>query len=267
MAEHQQKCGGENPGFGEIAEIVEVIKDGDQVEIIDIEIYAKQGKQPPRAKKYKFRIDREPFVIGNRHITGAELFELAKKSPAEYRMHQKMHGGHMREIGVDTKVDLGEPGVERFATMKLTEGDGETASVAEPVPAATAPALRRQFHLPADDVGYLDCLGLPWEAIQNPHGRWVLIHHHPLPAGYNVETATVAIRVEGGYPPGALDMAFFLPHLSRADGRAIHAVSSVTIDGANYQQWSRHYTWQEDVDTLATHHLHVKNWLEVEPKR
>ena len=62
-------------------------------------------------------------------------------------------------------------------------------------------------------------------------------------------------------------MAFFLPPLARADGKAIYAASAVVIDGANYRQWSRHYTWQEDVDTLTTHHLHVKNWLEVEPRR
>jgi hypothetical protein len=62
-------------------------------------------------------------------------------------------------------------------------------------------------------------------------------------------------------------MAFFLPPLARADGKAIHAISTVVIDDSNYQQWSRHYSWQEDVDTFATHHLHVKSWLEVEPKR
>lgn len=173
MAEHQEICGGENPNLVEVAEIFEVIDDGDFVEIIDIEIYAKQGKKPPRAKKYKFRIDRESFIVENRIITGAELFKLAGKSPAEYRMHQKMHGGHMREIGIGDKVDLGEQGVERFATMKLTEGDGETTTVAQSEPAA---ALRRQFHLPADDVGYLDSLGLRWETIKNPQGRWVLIH-------------------------------------------------------------------------------------------
>jgi hypothetical protein len=234
---------------------------------VDIEEYAKAGKKPPRAKNYKFRIDRNPFTVDSPTITGAKLFELAKKSPADYRMHEKMRGGQMREVKVGDTVDLTEPGVERFATMKLTEGDGEQAAASEPPPASAAPAPRREFRLPADDEGYLDSLGLRWEAIKSPQGRWVLIHDHPLPEGYTVRTVTVAIRVEGAYPPGALDMAFFLPPLARADGKAIHAVSAVVIDGANYQQWSRHYAWQEEVDTLATHYLHVKNWLEVEPKR
>jgi hypothetical protein len=135
----------------------------------------------------------------------------------------------------------------------------------EPPPAELTP--RRRFQLPSDDEGYLNSLGLQWEAITNPQGRWVLLHNHPLPAGYSQQTATMAIRIEGGYPPGRLDMASFLPHLTRADGKALNAVTAVKIDENDYQQWSRHYTWQEDVDSLATHHLHVKNWLEVEPKR
>jgi hypothetical protein len=250
-----------------IGEIVEVIEEGDLVEVVDIEIYGKENRRPPRAKKYRFRIDREHFTIESRIITGEKLFELAQKSPAEYRMHQKLHGGVMKEIKVGDKVDLGEPGVERFATMKLTEGDGEQATVTEPSPPAIAAGPRRQFQLPADDQGYLNSLGLRWEAIKNEKGRWVLIHNHPLPEGYVARTVTVAIRIEGGYPPGALDMAFFLPHLARTDGKAINAISSVVIDDANYQQWSRHYVWQEDTDCLATHHLHLKNWLEAEPKR
>lgn len=246
-------------GLHKVGEIVEVIEDGDLVEIVDIEVYAKENKQQPLAKKYKFRIDREHFTVENRYITGAQLFELAKKSPAEYRMHQKLHGGQMKEVTVDTTIDLGQPGIERFVTMKLTEGDGATATVAVPP--------RREFRLPEDDEAYLDSLDLRWEAIKNDKVRWVLLHGHPLPPGYAQRTAVMAIRIEGGYPPGALDMASFFPHLARVDGKPIHSVSNVVIDGKEFQQWSRHYAWQDDVDSLATHHLHVQNWLEAEPKR
>jgi hypothetical protein len=248
-----------------IGEIVEVIDEGDFVEIVEIEIFAKDNRKPPPGRKYKFRIDREHFTVDHRIITGEKLFELAKKSPAEYRMHQKRHGGHMREVKVDDKIDLGEPGIERFATMKVTEGDGEQALATQTLLAESKP--RRQFQLPSEDEGYLNSLGLSWEAIKNEHGRWVLLHKHPLPPGYSQQVATMAIRIEGGYPPGRLDMAFFLPHLTRADGKPIHKISSVQIDGCDYQQWSRHYEWSDDVDTLATHHLHVTNWLDAEPKR
>jgi hypothetical protein len=264
MSETNQPPHGAKGDLHKIGEIVEVIEEGDIVEIVDIEIYAKENRKPPRAKRYRFRIDRDHFTVDHRIITGEKLFELAKKSPAEYRMHQKLHGGHMKPVDVNDKIDLGEPGIERFTTMKLSEGDGEQVGAIAPPPPS---ALRRQFQMPADDEGYLNSLGLPWETIKNDQGRWVVIHNHPLPPGYKQTAVTVAIRIEGGYPPGALDMAFFLPHLERADGKAIIKASPVSIDGANYQQWSRHYPWQEDVDTFATHHLHVKNWLEAEPKR
>jgi hypothetical protein len=252
-------------GLHKIGEIVEVMDEGDVVEIIDIEIYAKENRRPPHAKKYRFRIDRDHFIVEHRIITGEKLFELAKKSPSEYRMHQKLHGGHMKEVKVEDTIDLGEPGIERFATMKLSEGDGEQAVAAEAPQIDTVP--RREFRLPSDDEGYLNSLGLRWEAIKIPTGRWILLHDHPLPAGYSQKTATMAIRIEGGYPPAALDMASFRPPLARADGKALIKVSPLTIDEMEYQQWSRHYAWQEDLDSLATHHLHVKNWLEVEPKR
>jgi hypothetical protein len=172
----------------------------------------------------------------------------------------------MKEIKVGDKVDLGEPGIERFVTMELTQGDGEVATDGT---TATMEALapRRHFRLPEEDETYLDTFGLIWETINLGNVRWLIILDHPLPAGYKQKTATVAIRIEGGYPPGALDMAYFLPHLERADGKAIKSISTVAVGGVSYQQWSRHYSWREGVDSVATHHLRVKNWLEAEPRR
>ena len=51
--------------------------------------------------------------------------------------------------------------------------------------------------------------------------RWLLIHDYQIPPGFNVGTATMAIKVEGGYPPAKLDMAYFLPHLSKQSGTSI----------------------------------------------
>src|SRR5260221_14738895 len=100
MAEARPPREGWNEGLHKIGEIVEIIGEGEIVEIVDIEIYAKDNKKPPRAKKYKFRIDRDPFTVDHRIITGAKLFELANKSPTQWRMHQKLHGGQMKEIKV-----------------------------------------------------------------------------------------------------------------------------------------------------------------------
>jgi hypothetical protein len=121
--------------------------------------------------------------------------------------------------------------------------------------------------MPEDDEAYLDSLGLRWEAVVEGKVHWLLIHGHPIPPGYSVDVATVAIRIEGGYPPGALDMAYFRPALQRKDLRPITALSQQGIDGATFQRWSRHYPWRPGVDSLATHHLRVKEWLAAELAR
>lgn len=124
--------------------------------------------------------------------------------------------------------------------------------------------MRRNFRLPEEDEAYLDSLGLPWETIQDGGQRWLLIQEHPLPAGYIIEKASVAIRIEGGYPPGLLDMVYFSPALSRADGKPINAPSPQQLDGQTFQRWSRHYQWRDGIDTLVTHHHRIKVWLEAE---
>lgn len=117
--------------------------------------------------------------------------------------------------------------------------------------------MRRQFQLPAEDVGFLDSLGLPWEAIIQGSERWVLIHEHPLPDGYNQKTVTVAVLISSGYPEGALDMFYVFPALERVDGISIPATSPHALDVKNYQRWSRHrppeHPWRAEVDNLETH--------------
>ncbi len=96
-------------------------------EIIDIEIYAKEGKEPPFGKKikYRVRIDDTHYVIDNRNPTGRELLVIAGKTPPEqYRLDQKLRGGLTKKIELDEKVDLAQPGVERFMTIPLDATEG-----------------------------------------------------------------------------------------------------------------------------------------------
>ncbi|MDA9483112.1 hypothetical protein XI07_13975 [Bradyrhizobium sp. CCBAU 11445] len=120
--------------------------------------------------------------------------------------------------------------------------------------------MRREFDLGPEDVRALDALGRPWEAIKSDAARYVLVHDHPIPPGYNVGAARMAIRVDT-YPPGPLDMVYFLPPLSRSDGKAINNLSTTTIDGATYQQWSRHYAWRAGFDDLCRHLRRIRSWL------
>lgn len=227
---------------------------------VDIEELVKQGKRVPRARRYRIRIDREKFVVEKPVVTGPELLRLVGKSPDKWRIHQKLKGGQLDEVKPGETVDLREKGVERFVTMELTQTDGEEA-------AHEAPPARRDFNLPEEDTAFLNSLGLPRETVKDGKALWVFVHKFPIPEGFNVAEAILAIRIPGGYPPAKLDMACFSPALSRANGGAIPALSPITIDKGSFQQWSRHYDWREGVDSLASHYRHVQQWLVEELKR
>ena len=97
-----------------------------ELDVIDIEEYAKKGEKPPKAKSYRIRIDKEKHTVKARSMTGRELLTLAGKTPVtSYMISQKMHGGEAREIGLDESADFTAPGVERFMTLKLNHTDGE----------------------------------------------------------------------------------------------------------------------------------------------
>jgi hypothetical protein len=127
--------------------------------------------------------------------------------------------------------------------------------------------MRRMFRLPQADEAFLDSLKIPWETVREGETRWLFLHDFPIGPGYTVEKATVTIRIDGGYPPGKLDMAWFHPALSRKDGVSIAALSSEQIDGRTFQRWSRHYPWREGVDELSTHIRRMEAWLRDEVMR
>jgi hypothetical protein len=202
----------------------------------------------------------EPFVATSPFIYKAELLSLVGKTADKWRIHQKLRGGQMDEVTDGEKVDLRERGVERFVTMELTQTDGETA-------AQEAPPARRAFDLPEEDTEFLNTLGLVWETVKNAEVRWLLIHEYPIPSGFNVSKAMLAIKIEGGYPPAKLDMAYFLPSLSKVRGTTIPNLSAASIEDKQYQQWSRHYEWREGIDDLAVHYRRIEQWLLDELKR
>lgn len=97
----------------------------DDVQVIDLEEHAKAGKNPPKAERYRIRIDKERYVVSSPCLSGRELLSLAGKAPVEqYQVFQKLRGGELDEIGLDEKADFTKPGVERFVTLPLDQGEG-----------------------------------------------------------------------------------------------------------------------------------------------
>lgn len=94
-------------------------------EIIDLEEYAKSDRKPPRARRYRIRIDKQHHVVETPSMTGRELLTLAGKTPAtNYMISQKMRGGEAHRIALDEKADFTTPGVERFMTLPLDQTEG-----------------------------------------------------------------------------------------------------------------------------------------------
>lgn len=93
--------------------------------VIDLEEYARSGRRPPKAKKYRIRIDKVRYEVSVPSMTGRQLLELAGKTPAErFMLSQKLHGGQVKPVGLDEVADFTAPGVERFMTLAKDQTEG-----------------------------------------------------------------------------------------------------------------------------------------------
>jgi hypothetical protein len=94
-------------------------------EFIDIEEYAKAGKNPPKNHKYLIRIDKAHYKVSVECMTGRQILALADKIPVErFQLNQKLHGGAVKKIGYDEEVCFSTPGIERFMTIPLDQTEG-----------------------------------------------------------------------------------------------------------------------------------------------
>lgn len=225
---------------------------------IDVEEYFTAGKEVPKAKRYRIRLDKQHYVVDVDHMTGRDILALAGKTPEKFLLRLKAKGG-VEPVSPDQVVSFIAPGVERFMTIpnEVTEGEAITPRV--------------QLNMLPEDRKYLDSLGLNWEAVAEGGIKAVVIYNLPLPKGYNVSEADVHVRLPPGYPDSQIDMAYFSPALSRVDNRSIGGLSLCLFDGRQWQQWSRHRTsgssWRIGEDDLSTHMSLVCDWLEAELRK
>lgn len=226
-------------------------------ELIDLEEFSKEhhGKRP-KAKKYRIRVDKVHIVVDVPSLLGRKILELAGKTPPDrWMLTQVFRHGEFKPIGLDDVVDFTEPGVERFTTLPKDQTEG------------FAPP-RNQFTLPEEDVTALQVGGYNWETVSSG-GTWLIIRGFKLPACFAPSECSVAISIPSGYPTSPLDMAFFNPPIRRVDGRPIaNTEASASIDGENWQRWSRHYTaenpWKPGEYNTVTHLHLVQSWLDRE---
>ena len=200
----------------------------------------------------KVQIDKDYFEAPAPRMTGRELLELAGKKPAEdFAIYRKIKGGQPERIGLDEKIDLSRPGVERFLTLPLDQTEGLGA--------------RREFALPEDDLFWLADAPHRFELVAEHGVLRVVLYGFPVPPGYNHRAVDVNVRIESGYPDTQIDMVYVHPELQRLDGVPIGATCPEAFDGKQWQRWSRHRTpanpWRPGVDNLASHFALVKHWF------
>ena len=207
---------------------------------------------------FKVQIDKGFFEAPVPLMSGRELLELADKKPADqFAIYLKVKGGQPQRIGLDEKIDLSKPGVERFVTLPLDQTEGFSG--------------RRDFILPQEDIEWLDRAPYPFELVAEGGVLRVVLYDFPIPSGYQQAHANLNVRIETGYPDSQIDMVYVYPALERADGKPIAAISSDNFDGKQWQRWSRHRTqanpWRPGVDNLATHFGLVEYWFARELKK
>jgi Prokaryotic E2 family E/Multiubiquitin len=245
----------------EVELVQEVFVDGELVELVVIEEFAKRGEKPPRAKTYEVRIDKKTYRIHKPDPTGEELLEAAGKTSAGFKLYQIFRGKQPEPVTPNQHVDLRAHGIERFTTVPKDPGEGGSAA-----------ALRRDFQLAEADRDSLDAMNVEWTTVKDGSGTLLLlIPDWRTPVGYNVLKATLVLVLSQGYPDTQIDMAYFSPALSRSDGKAINNLTTVSWSIGTFQQWSRHRTaqnpWRPGVDDISTHLSLVDDWLRREFER
>lgn len=96
-----------------------------EILVVEIELYAKEGKVVPHGCHYIIMVDRQKYTVKHECMTGREILILAGKTPPErFQLNQRFKGGKVVKVGYDQKVCFTEPGIEKFMTIPLDQTEG-----------------------------------------------------------------------------------------------------------------------------------------------
>ena len=159
----------------------------------------------------------------------------------------KIKGAPRETIGLDGIIDLSRPGIEKLWLRPNHINNGE---------APCGPC--RDFAIPQADAQFLEKRGLVWDSVMEGASRWIIFRKYPMPEGYTMSEADIAVQIPATYPQAALDMFYCYPPLQLTSRRQIPATEvRQAIQGRSYQRWSRHRSgdtaWNPNCDSLITH--------------
>jgi len=163
-----------------------------------------------------------------------------------WQIFLKFAGQTKQLVNLDTEIDLRTPGIEKLRLTPQDVNNGEAP-----------PAACRAFALLDVDEAYLERLGLRWETIIETNRRWLLIHDYPVPSGYRVERAKIALEIPPNYPGAQIYGFYVYPPLMLSSGRTIKSTQLRGILlGVEFHGWSRHRgpaaPWNPAVDNVVT---------------
>lgn len=215
---------------------------------VDLEACARADRKPPKGQsKYKIKIDGEKYTVVKQEVTGEEILALVEKGYDEWTLNQKLRGGKRKPIEKSERVDLAQPGIERFETVRKQAQQGF------------------YYPLPDDDMEFLrGNYNDAWEQVGEADKRGLVISNYRLPCGYAPDKAELMLLIPANYPGAGIDMFYFSPSVARTDGQSIGALSAEFHFGQQWQRWSRHYEWRPGEDSIATHIAYVGNQLKFE---
>jgi hypothetical protein len=88
---------------------------GQDIEVVDIELFTSKGWSPPHSKHYKVKIGPHYYIFHNQWVTREELLEKAEYKPlACHLLYQLIRGCELELIEPGQRVDLAKPGIEHF---------------------------------------------------------------------------------------------------------------------------------------------------------
>ena len=120
--------------------------------------------------------------------------------------------------------------------------------------------------LPNSETAFLSSLGIDHQIIAENGMTCVLLQDWSLPAGLNLVSADLLVRLPPGYPDVCPDMWWFSPSVHRADGTDLPNTGVYEHHlGRRWQRWSRHLTpeqWRSGIDGLENYVALIRHDLE-----
>ena len=200
-------------------------------------------------RAFTFTLDGRRFEWGLPFITGMQLKRLAGVDPASYGVWLAQRIGDDRLIGNTERVNLEEPGVERFFTGIDTTTEG-------------SPVI-----LPAEDRAYLHEQGIAFEEFDEGGAKAVIFKARNLPTDrFDTQSVDILILLPPAYPDAAPDMFYLTPWVRLASNNQYPKAADQPYGflGLNWQRWSRHNNeWRPGVDGIWTMIRRIERALEI----